>query len=1034
MEIVIEEKIDDLPIARPSPTGLARHPAPLDFSDFSDLPEIFDEWLPAPTPGQKRKLGHRQDNPPNPSSPRLPPPPIIPRKTLPPRNSNVPLVGGSLPPSPINDTVNNYQKQRQYSFNTLFPSSRSDEKETTESPNIIPATVNTPSMIISPIRKSTPELLIKSPSVIPKNSNNNITSDKTYNFAILPIECRYYFKQTRQRCTFETIRIHQNFLQNKYETLDSERETKLHSSLDKQVWTQVVNFIKNILEKTLESKKKDDERRLDNLRLDQIREEATLEIKKIASSSEQQYIYELQEKFKRTLDLKLQYDKLEKRFVENMPPPSLNVFDKLELHAKELRPDNNQLKSLRERWKNVLRKTKLDLTTLMREGKIIEMEEATREYDELLNKLSDRLREAYNAICHGVCNERKLVYALSHHHPGFPKSKLHPHFSRINFPPQANNKAALLRETESRILNLGPKFVPPAPEQVLERLPNEIRQMKEKVSTAWRRVTKTIGRQPPIVDKFCKRIEDEIRKTVATEAPSDPALKPAIAFFRKIQKKNNIIFRQTDKSKVFHTDTRENYVKKSEIYMNKTNAYIEIQSSPLKEMIEKTDKFLRSLVSSKRIRQSLLDKLRPSLTESELPHLYYNPKDHKIGEPLRPIVSGMQSPLTKISSFLDRHIRPLFDRHTPYSISDSMIFLRRLQEFKTTNETNIYTFDITDMYTMIPQRESVLAVCEFLGTYGYKKVCGLSINTIKDLFIHVLENSYFVLQLPGLKPKYYRQTRGGAMGSACTQVLADIYIRKWEREFLQEQLRQHELYFRFRDDTFFTSRRLPEQIEKSLKELNQKDPNISITWTSGKTIEYLDVKVTIETPHFRTTVFRKLAAQPYVLPFNSAHPPHITRNIPYAAALRATRICSHPEDLQRELETIRITLLLNKYPPKFIDKHVGRFFHDLTGNDTSEVLLGKDHQKYRQRVLDRAWNKKEKRKINFRTDVLLHFTYTPSLINFGSHFHHIWQEIFEGTPLDDIPVIYANRLTDSLKHILVQKKPSKEAIKLLPTS
>ncbi|CAM4791530.1 unnamed protein product [Rotaria magnacalcarata] len=1034
MEIVIEEKIDDLPIARPSPTGLARHPAPLDFSDFSDLPEIFDEWLPAPTPGQKRKLGHRQDNPPNPSSPRLPPPPIIPRKTLPPRNSNVPLVGGSLPPSPINDTVNNYQKQRQYSFNTLFPSSRSDEKETTESPNIIPATVNTPSMIISPIRKSTPELLIKSPSVIPKNSNNNITSDKTYNFAILPIECRYYFKQTRQRCTFETIRIHQNFLQNKYETLDSERETKLHSSFDKQVWTQVVNFIKNILEKTLESKKKDDERRLDNLRLDQIREEATLEIKKIASSSEQQYIYELQEKFKRTLDLKLQYDKLEKRFVENMPPPSLNVFDKLELHAKELRPDNNQLKSLRERWKNVLRKTKLDLTTLMREGKIIEMEEATREYDELLNKLSDRLREAYNAICHGVCNERKLVYALSHHHPGFPKSKLHPHFSRINFPPQANNKAALLRETESRILNLGPKFVPPAPEQVLERLPNEIRQMKEKVSTAWRRVTKTIGRQPPIVDKFCKRIEDEIRKTVATEAPSDPALKPAIAFFRKIQKKNNIIFRQTDKSKVFHTDTRENYVKKSEIYMNKTNAYIEIQSSPLKEMIEKTDKFLRSLVSSKRIPQSLLDKLRPSLTESELPHLYYNPKDHKIGEPLRPIVSGMQSPLTKISSFLDRHIRPLFDRHTPYSISDSMIFLRRLQEFKTTNETNIYTFDITDMYTMIPQRESVLAVCEFLGTYGYKKVCGLSINTIKDLFIHVLENSYFVLQLPGLKPKYYRQTRGGAMGSACTQVLADIYIRKWEREFLQEQLRQHELYFRFRDDTFFTSRRLPEQIEKSLKELNQKDPNISITWTSGKTIEYLDVKVTIETPHFRTTVFRKLAAQPYVLPFNSAHPPHITRNIPYAAALRATRICSHPEDLQRELETIRITLLLNKYPPKFIDKHVGRFFHDLTGNDTSEVLLGKDHQKYRQRVLDRAWNKKEKRKINFRTDVLLHFTYTPSLINFGSHFHHIWQEIFEGTPLDDIPVIYANRLTDSLKHILVQKKPSKEAIKLLPTS
>ncbi|CAF4449823.1 unnamed protein product, partial [Rotaria magnacalcarata] len=183
-----------------------------------------------------------------------------------------------------------------------------------------------------------------------------------------------------------------------------------------------------------------------------------------------------------------------------------------------------------------------------------------------------------------------------------------------------------------------------------------------------------------------------------------------------------------------------------------------------------------------------------------------------------------------------------------------------------------------------------------------------------------------------------------------------------------------------------------------------------------------------------TTVFRKLAAQPYVLPFHSSHPPHITRNIPYSAALRATRICSHSEDLYHELEKIRITLLLNKYPPRFIDKHIGRFFQDLTGITTSETLLGNDHSKFRELVLDTTWNKKEKRQINFGTDILLHFTYAPSLANFGTHFHQIWQEIFEGTPLDDIPVIYANRLTDSLKHILVQKKPSKEAIKLLPTS
>lgn len=631
-----------------------------------------------------------------------------------------------------------------------------------------------------------------------------------------------------------------------------------------------------------------------------------------------------------------------------------------------------------------------------------------------------------------MLNQRKLTHALSRYHPEHPRGKLHPHFTRLSFPPQANNKAYLLKDTEAQILNLGPKFVPPAPEQVLERLPKEIETMKEKVSEAWRKSTKTIGREPPIVKKFCERIENEIRKTVEIRKPKNPILKSTISLFQKLQKQKKVIFRQTDKSKVFHIDNPKNYIEKSTMYMSRTNAYIEIYASPLKEMIEKTDKFLRNLVTKKKIPQYMLDRLRPSLTESELPHLYYNPKDHKIGEPLRPIVSGMKSPLSKIASFLDRLIRPLFDKHTPYALSNSMNFLKHLKQIKTTPETNLYTFDITDLYTMIPQREAVLAICEFLGRHEYKKIRGLTINTIKEMFMHILENSYFVLQLPGSKPKFYRQIKGGAMGSACTQVLADIYVRKWESEFIQQQEKQGELYLRFRDDVFLTTKLPQEQIEQNLSELNKKDPNITITWEGGKTVDYLDVTATIEIPSFRTRVFRKLAAQPYVLPFHSSHPMHIKRNIPYAAAIRATRICSHPEDLRDELEKIRITLLLNKYPPRFIDKQMERFFEDVTKQRTSDSLLGERHSIYRERILEPEWNKKEKRKVEFDRDILLHFTYAPSLAHFGSRFHQIWQEIFEDTPLEDIPVMYANRMSDSLRHLLVKKRPNKEAIKLLP--
>ncbi|CAF3089928.1 unnamed protein product [Rotaria sp. Silwood2] len=94
METIIEENNNnELPIARPSPTGLARPPTTLDFSDF---PEIFDEWLPEPIPGQKRKLGHRRDDPPTPPSPRQPPTPPSPRQPPTPPSPRQP----PTPPSP----------------------------------------------------------------------------------------------------------------------------------------------------------------------------------------------------------------------------------------------------------------------------------------------------------------------------------------------------------------------------------------------------------------------------------------------------------------------------------------------------------------------------------------------------------------------------------------------------------------------------------------------------------------------------------------------------------------------------------------------------------------------------------------------------------------------------------------------------------------------------------------------------------------------------------------------------------------------
>ncbi|CAF1458175.1 unnamed protein product [Didymodactylos carnosus] len=65
--------------------------------------------------------------------------------------------------------------------------------------------------------------------------------------------------------------------------------------------------------------------------------------------------------------------------------------------------------------------------------------------------------------------------------------------------------------------------------------------------------------------------------------------------------------------------------------------------------------------------------------------------------------------------------------------------------------------------------------------------------------------------------------------------------------------------------------------------MNDKDPNIKLTYETGDNINYLDVRIIKDSDkkRFSTTVYRKPAAQPYVFSFESSHPLHIKQNIVY---------------------------------------------------------------------------------------------------------------------------------------------------------
>jgi hypothetical protein len=106
--------------------------------------------------------------------------------------------------------------------------------------------------------------------------------------------------------------------------------------------------------------------------------------------------------------------------------------------------------------------------------------------------------------------------------------------------------------------------------------------------------------------------------------------------------------------------------------------------------------------------------------------------------------------------------------------------------------TLLCTFDITDLYTMLPQQESLDILTEFLLEYGYHKVKGVPIDAIRKLARIVITENVFIYE-----KKFYRQVIGGAMGSAFTLTLANIFMWKWEKELVRRQLASNEIYGRY---------------------------------------------------------------------------------------------------------------------------------------------------------------------------------------------------------------------------------------------
>lgn len=200
-------------------------------------------------------------------------------------------------------------------------------------------------------------------------------------------------------------------------------------------------------------------------------------------------------------------------------------------------------------------------------------------------------------------------------------------------------------------------------------------------------------------------------------------------------------------------------------------------------------------------------------------------------------------------------------------------------------ETLLCTIDVTDLYTMIPQIEGVQALRKMFDHLNIKQIRGLKSEVFIRLARFVMINNYFAYG-----GQFYHQIRGGAMGSPLTLTIANCYMFFFERNIVKQISNSYGLYIRYIDDIFITInwplRHLLQQIDR----WNTFDTNIQLSARCNTNVNFLDLHIENKDGYLLTCVYHKPSYEPYYLPFNSVHPLHMKKNIPFAMLLRAIRM------------------------------------------------------------------------------------------------------------------------------------------------
>ena len=377
---------------------------------------------------------------------------------------------------------------------------------------------------------------------------------------------------------------------------------------------------------------------------------------------------------------------------------------------------------------------------------------------------------------------------------------------------------------------------------------------------------------------------------------------------KNLRDNNNIVIRRADKSNIYVTMKKTDYIDKIENILSDSSKFVKISKDPTESVKQQAN----NLISSLNVVCGDL-KLQKVVGEFSPGYIYGTVKTHKNNNPLRPIISQIPTPTYQLAKKINEIILPYLP--AKYNLKSTGDF------FDLIHSSNNYTgiiasLDVESLFTNVPIDATINIIIKYVYNHPLIKKPKIPQEILRQLLELCTKKSPF--RCP--KGNIYQQVEGVAMGSPLGPIFANFYMGDLEERIFNDPSNKPIKYARYVDDIYLQANSVDD-----IRALKQKFEEASVLkFTIELSIEnkipFLDIMVQMNSDSFSTTVYRKPTNMGTCMNGNSDCCDRYKTSVVNNYINRAFNISTSWDDFHKEVTFIKQMLVNNDFSNTLVDK------------------------------------------------------------------------------------------------------------------